>query len=417
MAIPQNNDSDKRLRARLALTGERDIANWKEEEQYLEKRKIEAAKAMASDEQKKIQEEKDRAIAHKLEAQKKLAELEEERKAQEELRKKDIGREQREKDFAQEKLRQEKIKQILESKKKIEGIKRAPLSRLSSVHTLTDDLSDAIKNRGMTAARLAQANKQEKKEAEKPVSLRKTIIFSLSLIIFLSGLTAISWSAWQRTQKSIAPTQITHDPIIFADEHVAIDLKGMTPEQVRQEIKDLRLTVPVSLEGGPKERIKDIYFIYEESRNTDQGLIIEKKIAGPELFATSTGLAITNDLLRFLDSDFMLGFQLGVQDEPFYIFKTKYYKNSADALLYDENRIISQLLLPFIDTETETRIRFTPFQDKMVKNRDIRMVTNQDNMTLAAYTWLDKNTIAVTTNEITLEKILSSFLTPKPVVK
>lgn len=414
MAISQNNDSDKRLRARLALTGEQEIAGWQEKEAYLEKRKIEAAKAMASDEQKRVQEEKDRATAHKIEAQKKLAELEEKRKIQEELRKKDIGFEQREKDLAQEKLRQEKIKQILESKKEIEGIKKAPQSRLSSIHTLTDDLSEEIKHRGFTAAKLAQTNRQEKTEEEKTVSWRKTIIFGLSFVLFFGGLTAISWSAWQRIQKSKAPAQIVHNPIIFADEHLAIELTGKNYEQVKKEIQALRPAE--NLEPITREKVRDIYFIYEKSLTTDQGLMIEKKIADPTIFATSTGLAITDNLLRFLEPDFMLGFYVGTQVEPFYIFKTNYYKNSADALLHGENGIISQLLSIFIDPETETKIRLTLFQDKMVKNRDVRIVTNQDNLTLAAYAWLDKNTIAVTTNEVILEKILNSFLTPKPVV-
>lgn len=415
MAINQNNDSDKILRARLALTDEQDIIDWKKKEIYLEKRKIEAAKAMASEEQKRAQEEKDRASARRLEAQKKLAELEEKRKIQEELRKKDISFEQKEKDLAQEKIRQEKIKEILESKKEIEGIKRAPQSHLSSIHTLTDDLSDAIKNRGLTAARLAQTNKQETKDEEKTVSWKKTIIFGLSFILFFGGLTAVSWSTWQRVQKSKAPAQIIHNPIIFADEHVAIELDGKNYEQVRQEIQSLKPTE--NFEPTTREKIRDVYFIYEKSTNTDQGLIIEKKIADPTIFATSTGLSITNDLLRFLGADFMLGFYVGTQIEPFYLFQTNYYKNSADALLNNENRIVSQLLLPFVDSDTEAKIRLTPFQDKMIKNRDVRIVTNQDNITLAAYAWLDKNTIAVTANEIVLEKVLNSFLTSKPVVK
>ncbi|MFA5290835.1 MAG: hypothetical protein WC385_00780 [Candidatus Paceibacterota bacterium] len=414
MDAPQNNESDKRLRARLALTDKDDIANWQEKEEYLEKRKVEAAKAMASDEQKKIREEAEKAKQHKEEAQKKLAELEAIHRAEEERKKKDVSIEQAEKDLAQEKRRQEKIKEILASQKTIEGIKRSPQSRLSSIHTITDDLSEEIKERGFTAASLAQANIKEKREEEKTFSWRKTIILAISFILVVGGLTAISWSLWQRTEESRSPAQLNHDSIIFADEHLAIDLTDKSPEQLRQEISAIK---DQNGYGEGREKISDIYFTYEESRNTDQGVVVEKKIAGPGLFATSTGLVITDDLIRFLEPDFMLGLYTGSQTGPFYLFKTGSYKNSADALLHNENEIVSQLLSNFVDSETNIKITTTPFQDKMIVNRDVRLITDQNNKTLAAYAWLDKKTIAVTINEFILEKVLNSFLTPKPVVK
>ncbi|MFA5001098.1 MAG: hypothetical protein WC531_02625 [Candidatus Paceibacterota bacterium] len=415
MDTPLNNDSDPRLRARLALTGEREIEDWQKEKEYLEKRKLEAAKALASDEQKKIQAEKDQAEQRKIEAQKKLAELETVRRAEEELKKKDISAQQRDKDLAQEKLRQAKIKQILDSRKTIEGIRRTPQNQLSSIHTLTDDLSSAIKDKGFTATRLAQANRSEKKEIEKTVSWRKIIILTLSFVLVFGGLTAVSWSLWQRTIQSQVPAILTHDSIVFADEHIALDLKNKSPEQIQSELKTLSLESASTVSA--REQIKDIYFVYEITQTTNEGVVTEKKIAGPTLFATSTGLIITDDLLRFLEPDFMLGLYIGAQAEPFYIFKTNSYKNSADALLHNENGIVSQLLSPFLDLETTIKIQLTPFQDKTIANRGLRLIIDQDNQTLALYTWLDQNTIAVTTNEYALEKVLNSFLTPKPIVK
>jgi hypothetical protein len=417
MDTPLNNDSDKRLRARLALTDEAEIAGWQKEKDYLEKRKIEAAKAMASDEQKKIREEQEATVKHKEESQKKLAELEAVRRAEEELKKKDISRDQREKDLAQEKLRQEKIKQILESQKEIEGIKKSPQSHLSSIHTLTDDLSEAIKEKGLTASRLSRLNNQEIKEDEKTISWEKTLILALTFILFFGGLTAISWSWWKRGEQSQAPVQTAHDSLVFADEHLAIDLKNKSAEQIQTEMATAQTKTNETGTVSAREKIRDIYFTYEETRTTDKGLVIEKKIADPTIFASSTGLSITDDLLRFLKPDFMLGVYIGTQTEPFYIFKTEAYKNVADALLHNENDILSQLLLPFLGTEITTQIEQTPFQDKLFKNRDTRIVTSQDNSTIALYAWLDKNTIAITTNEFVLEKILNSFLTPKPVVK
>ena len=197
----------------------------------------------------------------------------------------------------------------------------------------------------------------------KNIAILFGIVITLSFIFVLGGLTAISWSLWQRVEDSRAPVQLTHDSIIFADEHLVIDLKNKSTEQIKQELKAIGPTSEIA--DSTREKIKDIYFVYEESKNTDQGLVVEKKVASPTIFATSAGLIITDDLLRFLDPDFMLGLYVGPQIEPFYIFQTKTYKNSADALLHNENEITSQLLLPFIDLETETKIKQIPFQDKI----------------------------------------------------
>ena len=404
MTDPVNSDSDQRLRARLALTGEEGIADWQKKEAYLEKRKLEAAAAMASDIQKKAQEEKTLAKIQKEEARKKLAELEAVRKAEEELKKKDLSAQQQERDLAQEKLRQAKIKEILESQRTIERIKKSPQSRLSSIHTLTDDLSEEIKAGGFTATRLAQANRPELSEDKKTVSWRKTFVLTLSFVLVIGGLTAISWSLLQRTEQSQTSAQLTHNSIIFADEHRVIDLKNKTPEQIQQAVA--LATTPSEATISNREKIRDIYFVDAQLQT-----------AGPAVFASSLGLVITDDLLRFLQPDFMLGVYLGPQTEPFYIFTAVDYKNTADALLHNENDIVSQLLAPFLSADTIAQIKTTSFQDKLLKNRDTRMVLDQDNSTLAIYAWLNKNTIAVTTNEFVLEKILNSFLTPKPVVK
>lgn len=416
MDNPANNDSDQRLRARLALTSQDKIADWQKEEGYLDKRKKEAALALASDEQKKLAQEKEQARINKEEAQKKLEAMENARREAEELKKRDASIQQREQDLAKEKKRQERIKEILESQKEIEQIRKKPDRQLSSLHTLTEDLNNAVKNKGFTAESLIRSNQITIKEEEQTVSRKKVVILTISLILFFAGATAVTWSLWQKTETSKATLQFVHNSIIFADDHLEFPLGSKTPEQLQQEIRD-KITVNNSANIN-RGKIEDIYFTYEEKKYTNQGIAITKNIAGPTLFASSTGLAITDDLLRFLDPDFMLGIYTEPQQaKPFYLFKTTSYKNVADALLRSENIIISQLLLPFLNEETVEKIRNTSFQNKMVANRDIRMVSDSNNQTMAVYSWLDKNTLVITTDEQAIQTILTAFLTPKPVAK
>ena len=67
---PEINDPLKLAKAKLALSGEEKVTSWQKTSEDFEKRRAEAARAMASDEQKKAWAEAEAARLAKTEAQK-----------------------------------------------------------------------------------------------------------------------------------------------------------------------------------------------------------------------------------------------------------------------------------------------------------------------------------------------------------
>jgi len=50
--------------------------------------------------------------------------------------------------------------------------------------------------------------------------------------------------------------------------------------------------------------------------------------------------------------------------------------------------------------------RSKPFVDVVIKNKDVRMLTDEYEHPILLYTFADKDTIILTTNEFTLKEIL-----------
>jgi len=127
------NGKLKLAKAKLILSGEKEAGTWQQDDDLLEKRRQEASRALASDDQKKVWEETEKARLNKIESQKKLAELETKRRLNEEKEKKDIGAEQKKKDEEAEKERSEKIEKILQSQQEIDKIKKGDKDNNGSV--------------------------------------------------------------------------------------------------------------------------------------------------------------------------------------------------------------------------------------------------------------------------------------------
>lgn len=402
---PVNNDPAKILKAKLALTGQAEVEDWKEDLASLEKRRSEASKALASPEQKKAQEEIERAEINKRESQKKLAELEAVRRVEEENKKKKLAEEQRKKDEQAELERLAKIEAILKSQKEIETIKKDPQAGTTPIRTLTRDIGQAIQSEGLSATKIITNTPDEKKITSSP-----SRVWLVSLIAFLviGGLFVGVWSIWLRQTVITTRALTNRQSLIFANKQIAIDLDKKSSAELLTELT----TVKTNLTGTGNSETTEIYFTYQLSTTTSQGIVTTRDEAGVAIYGKSFGLNLPDDFTRQVEPRWMLGYR-GEQASPFYIFKTKDYKNLADSLLKNEGKIVGTLLSPFLDASTTAQIETEIFRDKMVKNYDTRLVIDDTNVPIAIYSWLDQDTLLITINESVFVSILDSYFTSK----
>ena len=401
-----NNQSDylsKLARAKLALGGEAKKEDRKKDTEQLKARLNEAAKAMASDEQKKAWAEAEQAKIDKELAQKRLAGLEEAKKLEDINKKKTLAEEQRLKDEKAEEERKAKIEEILRSQREIEMIKNNPQAGPEPIRTFTRDVSRVIQKDDLTATKIIT-----KMPDTKPAvtgSSRRTWLLGLSLIVVIASVSVGLWTIIQKRVASQALIIVApHQSLLFADKKNEIALDDMAPEQVLQEIASSTVNFKA---GG--ESVQEVYFTYLVATTTPQGPATTTVEADPLTYNHRLNLGVSDDFLRFLEPQMMLGFYYGYQKAPFYVFKTKNYKYVADALLTDEGQTVGRLLAPFIDNSVAAQIGTGGFQDKMVSNYDTRLKLDGNNNEIALTAWLDKDTLVITTDEAVFAKILNSY--------
>ena len=128
-----------------------------------------------------------------------------------------------------------------------------------------------------------------------------------------------------------------------------------------------------------------------------------------------------DELTRSLSDNFLFGLHVLNVPQPFLILKTGYYQNAFAGMIAWENDLENDLGPIFIPQESELYASTTAgllqrrmkFEDLVVKNRDTRALRGANSKIIFLYSFPDKNTIVITTNADTLEKISASLLTGK----
>ncbi|MCX6714032.1 MAG: hypothetical protein NTV48_02920 [Candidatus Vogelbacteria bacterium] len=403
---------DKKVLARLAMSEEKERGDWAVENERLIKRKQEAAKAMASDEQKKIRVESEKIKQEKLASQKRLEDLRKNKKNEEEIKKKDIGLTQKEEDLKAEKKKLEKIEEILKSQAQIQTITKQKSDYLKPLKTLSSDTIKAIKNEGLTSSKIAinSQNIIKKLPPKQPRKIGEILIFAVAIIFILASIGVVSYFIITRQNTNSQPI-ITKNSLLFADKHTGFDLTGQGINQISativKGINDLAMNQPKS--GS----ITDFYFT-EIIKYTSDEKILEKQTDIPAgQFIASSTQGIPSEFSRFLENPFMLGIYQNGSLSPFFIFKTQNYGNLADAMLKNESTIISNLYrLTGTNTVTDNLIGL-PFKDKTVQNMDLRIAIKPDGETIALYGFIDLNTVLIAQNEEVFNKLLDLYKTRK----
>lgn len=133
---------------------------------------------------------------------------------------------------------------------------------------------------------------------------------------------------------------------------------------------------------------------------------------------------ISQDFLRTLDPRYYIfGFHMFDGSQPFLILKVDSYEQAFSGMLAWE-RTMSQELSPLFtriprpklndevqtptgSTTEEVIVSPTQFKDKIVENHDARVIENAVGDILLIWTFLDRSTLLITTNEATLRELIS----------
>jgi len=394
--LADNLDFDlekKRSLAARAMEGEAQKEKRKITTEELTKKREEAKQAMETQAQKEAREKLEREERAKELAIKKLNELREEKRKRDLLKEKQKEAGQK---VSEDKKINEQEKYLNHLKKTNENISDITSKEdvdIPIYHTLKTDSRHTVKKESMSMTDIALKQQKKDRESSRIESKNKNnkIIIAITIILLLAGAGSI-YGAWVFTQNtssiSLEPTR----SIISAEADIEINLTNKNKTEIIKTIQETKEGPAVA------DSISNIYFTTEEEE-------LGKRLATLDEVWLKTELNLPVDLTHFLTERHTFGVHHSSSANPFIILSTSSFVNTLDAMLRFEYQIVNQLLSLFGPFDTSNR----DFKDRIIQNLDTRVIENQTGEVEVLYTFLNSNTLLITTNTTTLNKIVNIF--------
>lgn len=141
-------------------------------------------------------------------------------------------------------------------------------------------------------------------------------------------------------------------------------------------------------------------------------LINETDEAGAEKLLSLLGPNMPASLSRSFEDTYMVGIFSYDTNEPFIILTTKDYANSFSGMLKWEKDMSTDLGRLF-DITQNTSSTTPVFTDEALRNKDLRILKDENRKTILMYSFIDKNTLVITKNESIFNAILAKYTTSK----
>jgi hypothetical protein len=263
-----------------------------------------------------------------------------------------------------------------------------------------------------------------KAEAKKEFA-KNAMTIAVSILLIVLGISAVV--GFYFIQKRGAQTIVegpTERALLSYQTREIIPITGQSANQIVQTLTSLRRekTLPTN----------DVLYIAFIDQFEDEVL----PISTTRLFSLLRTQAPAS-LLRAMENEFMFGMYSIEGNQPFLLVPLSSFENGFDGMLRWEktmNQDIGQIFssrtvpiteyIPTSDTTstpatTTTRLVYidseanAEFEDITIRNKDARLLKNSRGDTLILYSFLDQNTLLITSGEEAFQEILNKFLREK----
>jgi len=224
---------------------------------------------------------------------------------------------------------------------------------------------------------------------------KKVILFLLSLLLLsggiFGGLYFYSKSPLANVSPKITPKG-EYRGILSSDTQKKIVLGSL----VDKRLEDILAYEKQSAELEPGQN-SELYFV--KQNDTD--------FLTAEEFINLSTTRSPETVRRSLTNNFMFGFHRNtVSIEPYIILKTEFFQNTFTGMLKWEPELHMDTKVWLSD---KTIPSSTTFVDRVIKNKDVRILRDESNAIAIMYGFLDSETLVITTNEETFLNLLDRF--------
>lgn len=311
-----------------------------------------------------------------------------------------------------------------------EKIRKEPA--VPALRTYKSDIESTVRQKNVSVVSIAAAEAERRaavSSSESPATTEAPgggfsfariamVVLGVTLILGAVGLLVVSFVR-PESSSPLDESSFPPPPFIAVDDTTAgiIPKLGLSRQQLMQNLTEVREDVDLSL-----GLIARIYLAQETE--TPAGF----ETLGVQELMVSLAPEMPQELLRSLREAYLLGVHSFDGNQPLLIFSVDSFEHGYAGMLAWESTMQGELA-PFFTREPRPRIpeegvaTTTPlspflktrFVDRIVENRDTRVIQNEYGDILLLWTLLDRTTILITTNEFTLREVVSRQQRP-PVI-
>ncbi len=277
------------------------------------------------------------------------------------------------------------------------GIKR--------LRTYKEDVAEALKREKTTVVKMVldeQRRKEGLAEMSTPSPKKNALLVWLSIILLvLGGGTIATIYVFNKNDETTLKSGGTKTAsIIFAENEKNISITDAISERVGKLVKTEVTGADIRL-----DTIENLYFTETGDILSSKGEPLELAINTARLWS-ALEINLPPILLRSFSDDFMFGVHAWNGNQSFIILKNDFYENAFTGMLKWEESMAKDLL-PIMTNRSVDSFYGKPFQDMVIKNRDIRGLTNENGEPVLMYTFVNRETIVIATHKDTLNEVIS----------
>lgn len=281
-----------------------------------------------------------------------------------------------------------------------------PVSGLKNLRTYQGDIEEIMGKEQTSISTIAIAEQERKirdKKEDSPEekylnsNFRNRFFVISSLVLVLLGISAISYVYYIKSNnEKIDVAQNSY--ILNYTEKESLDFNSINKDIFEEKI--------ISFKKSFNKPINSVLYLEILNGKSKEDIKKILNIISPN---------ISSAFLRSLDENYMFGIFSYDTNEPYIILTTKDYGASYAGMLKWEETIYNDLGKIFQNSKTSENINLFTFRDESIKNKDLRILSDENQKTVLVYGFIDKNTIVITKNELIFGTILNKIMTSKTI--
>lgn len=296
-------------------------------------------------------------------------------------------------------------------------------SKIPSVHTLRDDMNHIVSSQSISVVKAA-AMEENKRHTEKALSTEVEqaqsesqtpekrsrafpIILVISIGLIVVGAAALGGFFWFRSLAQ-APLNLPVETtsVIFTEQTQTLRINDISTSLLSQ-------TIDSSFRNNPALNIGSVTHIVPTiTENAAIGETSSTREATLSDFLSALSIQIPNALISSLGTKLFIGAHAQDGNHLALILPVTSYERAFSAMLEWEPSMalaIAPLFpnIPNTIVNEDGSVTQNAFKDVVIKNYDTRMIADTNGRPRLFYTFPDRNTLVITSNQYTLIEILA----------